>query len=321
MQAFDTSMIPAQERLDAAIDCYCRIGRMDVEPRGGGFGFSAAIYRSPLAAVGKISVSPCLATRTRSHAAEGNEYDVIGIATGDAPVEVRLPGHETFFYSAGEAFLWTGDQSGTSVYHGASNGLINIAIPRATLQSAFKDLSMIAGRPLPASAQFRLLTHIVSGFLREAEGLPVETRSITMQHVVDLALVALGAGGDVGQQARLRGVRAVRLQAIKADIEASLRDIDLSVAAITSRHHLSERSLRALFEQEGTSFRAYVLGRRLALALRLLRDPQRLHLPVSEIAYASGFSDLSWFNRSFRRRFAMTPSEARETFFNLLDDH
>jgi AraC-like DNA-binding protein len=42
-----------------------------------------------------------------------------------------------------------------------------------------------------------------------------------------------------------------------------------------------------------------------------LRDPRLADRKVSEIAMEAGFSDLSHFNRSFRRRFGETPSFAR----------
>jgi len=32
---------------------------------------------------------------------------------------------------------------------------------------------------------------------------------------------------------------------------------------------------------------------------------------ISDIAFDCGFNDLSYFNRSFRRRFGLTPSAAR----------
>jgi AraC-like DNA-binding protein len=32
---------------------------------------------------------------------------------------------------------------------------------------------------------------------------------------------------------------------------------------------------------------------------------------ISDIAFDSGFNDLSYFNRCFRRRFGLTPSAAR----------
>jgi AraC-like DNA-binding protein len=36
-----------------------------------------------------------------------------------------------------------------------------------------------------------------------------------------------------------------------------------------------------------------------------------INATVSEIAYAAGFTDLSYFGRCFRRRFGITPSERR----------
>ena len=36
-----------------------------------------------------------------------------------------------------------------------------------------------------------------------------------------------------------------------------------------------------------------------------------MHVRISEIALSSGFSDLSWFNASFRRAFGATPKDVR----------
>jgi AraC-like DNA-binding protein len=59
------------------------------------------------------------------------------------------------------------------------------------------------------------------------------------------------------------------------------------------------------------TFSEFVLAERLARAHRLLVDSAHLGLKVSEIAYSVGFSDLSYFNRTFRLRFGMTPSDVR----------
>ena len=48
----------------------------------------------------------------------------------------------------------------------------------------------------------------------------------------------------------------------------------------------------------------YVLDQRLALAYRRLRDPRLAGRTVSSIAHDAGFGDLSYFNRTFRRRTA-----------------
>jgi len=56
----------------------------------------------------------------------------------------------------------------------------------------------------------------------------------------------------------------------------------------------------------------YVLDQRLALAYRRLRDPRLAGRTVSSIAHDAGFGDLSYFNRTFRHRYGVTPSVARE---------
>jgi AraC-like DNA-binding protein len=88
-------------------------------------------------------------------------------------------------------------------------------------------------------------------------------------------------------------VRAARLQAIKAEIMASLRSDTLSIAAIAARHGISPRYVHMLFESEGTTFSEFVLGHRLASAHRMLRDPRYLSHSITAIAFACGFVDLS----------------------------
>jgi AraC-like DNA-binding protein len=43
----------------------------------------------------------------------------------------------------------------------------------------------------------------------------------------------------------------------------------------------------------------------------MLADPQFADHGIGEVALKAGFGDLPYFTRSFRRRFGMTPSDAR----------
>ena len=70
--------------------------------------------------------------------------------------------------------------------------------------------------------------------------------------------------------------------------------------------------MRKLFAGEGTTFTDFVREARLARARRMLTDPHQSNRPIHVIAYESGFGDLSYFNRAFRQRYGMTPSDARE---------
>jgi len=49
----------------------------------------------------------------------------------------------------------------------------------------------------------------------------------------------------------------------------------------------------------------------LDLAFRMLRERDSASCTITTIAFDAGFSDVTSFNRAFRRRFEATPSEIR----------
>jgi AraC-like DNA-binding protein len=55
----------------------------------------------------------------------------------------------------------------------------------------------------------------------------------------------------------------------------------------------------------------YIKGLRLDRARRDLLDPRLAGRPISAIAYACGFGDLSGFNRAFKQAYAVSPRELR----------
>jgi AraC-like DNA-binding protein len=123
--------------------------------------------------------------------------------------------------------------------------------------------------------------------------------------------MAIGATEEGADAARQNRVRAALLHGVKAEIIDHLGNPDLSVAFVAQRQHLTPRHVHRLFERDGMTFSQFVLGERLARAYRMLADPAHCFLTVTAIAYACGFGDLSYFNRSFRRRYDATPSDVR----------
>lgn len=82
-----------------------------------------------------------------------------------------------------------------------------------------------------------------------------------------------------------------------------------SVRALATEFGVSERHLRRALEREvGVSPLELAQTHRLLLAKRLLADTG---LPVTRIAYASGFQSLRRFNALFRERYRMSPSAVR----------
>jgi AraC family transcriptional activator of tynA and feaB len=72
---------------------------------------------------------------------------------------------------------------------------------------------------------------------------------------------------------------------------------------------ISLRYLQKLFTAQNSTCSHFIQSVRLDHASRLLRRQKSLatNQPLSEIAYASGFSDYTNFARGFRRRFGHTP--------------
>jgi AraC family transcriptional regulator of adaptative response / DNA-3-methyladenine glycosylase II len=82
-----------------------------------------------------------------------------------------------------------------------------------------------------------------------------------------------------------------------------------SVADLARELGVSERHLRRALEREvGVSPVELAQTHRLLLAKRLLADSL---LPVTQIAYASGFQSLRRFNTAFRERYRLSPTSLR----------
>jgi AraC-like DNA-binding protein len=130
-------------------------------------------------------------------------------------------------------------------------------------------------------------------------------------HLQDLAALAIGATRDAAVVAGGRGVPAARLRAIKAYIVRNLTDRHLSIDAVARCHGITPRYVSMLFDGDATTFSGFVLAQRLNRVYRMLTDPRYSGRTVSSLASETGFGDLSYFNRCFRRRYGATPSDVR----------
>jgi AraC-like DNA-binding protein len=85
---------------------------------------------------------------------------------------------------------------------------------------------------------------------------------------------------------------------------------DLRPREVAAEAGISLRYLQKLFTQRGFTCSGFIDSVRLDHAARLLRRRAltSTRQPISEIAYASGFGDYSYFSQKFRRRFGCAPS-------------
>jgi AraC-like DNA-binding protein len=90
---------------------------------------------------------------------------------------------------------------------------------------------------------------------------------------------------------------------IEAIVQRDLDDPELDAHAIARELRLSTRQVQSVAAQHGTTVSAHILEQRMQRAAqRLKHEPDRR---IADIAFHTGFNDLSHFCRSFRRRFGV----------------
>jgi AraC-like DNA-binding protein len=190
--------------------------------------------------------------------------------------------------------------------------VLALNLPRKALRPLLRDFDTVLAHTIPNQVgALRLLASYIEALLGEPAPPTLELRHLAVAHIYDLAALAMGATRDAAEIANNRGLRAARLRVIKSDIAANLQRDGLSVGEIAIRQRVTPRYVQMLFEDEGTTFTEFVLDARLDRAHRMLVDPRLADRSISAIAFDAGFGDLSYFNRTFRRRFGRTPSDIR----------
>ena len=98
------------------------------------------------------------------------------------------------------------------------------------------------------------------------------------------------------------------LTSVRRVIAESMRDGNPTLAQVARRLALGPRTLQRYLEQHGTTFTRVVDDARRQFSLRYLRDPKHT---LTDIAYLLGYSEVSAFNRAFRRWTGSTPTDYR----------
>jgi AraC-like DNA-binding protein len=128
---------------------------------------------------------------------------------------------------------------------------------------------------------------------------------------IDLAAMLLRhpAQGPSGDEAAAG--RQARLRLILDSIAAGAARPGFRATEVAARLEITPRYVRKLLEETGKTFSEHLLEARLQRARAFLADPNLAARRISDLALAAGFGDLSYFNRTFRRRFGETPLGVR----------
>lgn len=308
---FSTDTLPERERLPYLREAFGRsIIGLDLEPlQGGPIKLTASLHAFDGLRAISTQTSGMAIRRTRQLLADGNDDLVLSINLSGVCLPSQV-GRECRL-DAGAAVLMSCADVGGFVRPRQARYL-TLFVPRRRLSAMAVDPEDALVRPIPADTEaLRLLVEYVATALRKQRLTSPELRQLFTSHVHDLIALAVGATRETGEAARGRGLRAAMLSAVKNDIIGRLDNEGLCVADAAARRGVTARYVQMLFESEGTTFTQYVLEQRLARALRMLADRRHQSRSITAIAFEVGFGNLSYFNRTFRRHFGMTPSDAR----------
>ena len=134
----------------------------------------------------------------------------------------------------------------------------------------------------------------------------------TTRHLTDLVGMWLGAGRTVREAEDEAATMQARITAIRHLAYKRAFDPGINALAIGRRLGLSERTVRHSLANAGLNLGQLVMQTRLNRAYTMLLDPGFDEMPVSDVAFACGFIDVTSFYRSFRAVFDTTPGSVRE---------
>jgi AraC-like DNA-binding protein len=187
---------------------------------------------------------------------------------------------------------------------------LGVQVPRQKLAAhlGFEPQGGVCGpRHAPAS---RLLCQLALDPISDAE--PASARTEEFMHLVVYDLLGALFAPPAPLGSRHNEKLFIRVCSI---IKDRFADPDISPHEVAAEAGISLRYLQKLFTVRGSTCRHHICSARLDHAARLIerRALMKTGQPLSDIAYACGFRDYTYFARGFRQRFGTTPGAVGES--------
>jgi AraC-like DNA-binding protein len=192
------------------------------------------------------------------------------------------------------------------IANGRDFRLYCFAVPRRLLPKNFSESPRLA---LSRTEAGRALSRTLASCAELCLAAPAIATSCGA-HVVELIAHAPDMLGDLPA---VRVNAPVLLSMMLDHIDRHSDDPDLDAEMLAAKFRCSERYVHRLFVTTGRSVGEHVNDKRVLACARNLLDGQLRHKTIAEIAYAAGFSDISHFNRLFKRHHGLAPREFRRT--------
>ncbi len=237
-----------------------------------------------------VNLQLCGESRYGGDGAHGSRADTISVQTGEiALVNTGRPFHLVF---------------------PADVSRVIAILPRPLLRARVPwcaDITAIKLETAPPAAD-PLRAHLAAA-ARSLAVLDDRTAAAFLENLVNLLALMLAPADAVGDDSA--ALRRARREALCAYALRNLADPELAPQRAAAALGISVRLVHRLFEDTGTTFGRWLLGRRLDACKRSLDDPAQAGRGISDIAFAWGFNELSHFSRAFKARFGESPRRYR----------
>ncbi|MFI9556284.1 AraC-like ligand-binding domain-containing protein [Nonomuraea endophytica] len=272
--------------------------------------------------VGEFTMSPLTGRRTPAHIRRHDPEGYQLFLVHDSPIRLRQR-HNDSWLQAGDMSLF--DTSSPYITDfldaGALTRLTILSLPRDALPLPRSQVERLLAAKLPARiGSGALLARYLTG-LREHAG---DCHPADLPRLGDIALdlAAAFVAGHLDAEHRLSAESRNRTLATRVDafINRHLGDPELGPSSIAAHHHISVRTLHALFEHLPETVSATIRRRRLERCHSNLADPRLAEHAIGEIGFRWGFKNGAEFSRAFRAAYGISPKQHRHQALNRPQD-
>lgn len=211
--------------------------------------------------------------------------------------------------------LYLLDNSGP--YRVKTNGrydTTNIMIPLREVTARIPNFGSDYNRSVSEPGQRGgLLYDTFMSLFRELGHMRADDMQFMRRHLLDL-LYFVAADPERASRSEESSVVWAHRKRVLAYMRQNFEREDLDAAAIADAVRVSVSYLHRLFRSSGMSVREHLQEMRLDHANQMLTSGRHAGRSITEVAFACGFRSSQEFSRSFRQRFACSPSEARRLF-------
>jgi len=259
-----------------------------------------------------ICIDPIAIHRRSKDIAQDANDDYLLATQVEGTVLVKQ-GDAEFIHQPGGLTLMSAGEPYTVIHTQQSRRLI-LHIPNAIYKErilTYQQERQFRTRMFPPGGMAAIVHTMLKSLASEADKLIVAEQYTLAESLMELTATILRSKADHDYEQQHAQQSALFRRTLEY-MDANFMDCEMTPEKIARANRISTRYLHSLFQQAGISVSKWMWERRLKATREDLLDPNMSHIRVSEIAFRRGFNDPAHFSRTFKRRFAISPSGLRK---------